>query len=162
MFTPPTTRMPATGNGKRSMEEVMVRAAEHAKKEETFQKGGFEFISRAGHILESQCHHSEGIGEDKCLKCVYNRELKLEELPEMVFARNSLTIKFGKNGSIEFNALDALKMVIDDKLPDVQVGASNVWQSARSERIKQITTQHKPFDWTFTTKYRGTVENCQI
>lgn len=95
-------------------------------------------------------------------KCKYDRELKLEERPEMVFARNSLTIQFGRLGSIEFNALDALKMVCADRLPDVKVGASTVWQSARQDRIQQISEHQKPFDWTYTTHYKGTVTGCQV
>ncbi|CCD62545.1 TIP41-like protein [Caenorhabditis elegans] len=147
---------------RRSIDEVMVRAAKNAKREEKFDLGFFKFISLAGHILESSCKHSEDQEDPSCLKCKYDRELKLEERPEMVFARNSLTIQFGRLGSIEFNALDALKMVCADRLPDVKVGASTVWQSARQDRIQQISEHQKPFDWTYTTHYKGTVTGCQV
>ncbi|CAL2037996.1 unnamed protein product [Caenorhabditis brenneri] len=146
---------------RRNIDQVMMRAAAHARKEEKFQQGNFEFVSLAGHILESSCKHEAGIQVEGCLKCKYNRELQLEELPEMVFARNSLKISFA-NGSIEFNTLDALKMVCADRLPDVKVGASSVWQSARQDRIQQISEHQKPFDWTFTTHYKGTVEGLKV
>ncbi|CAB3403575.1 unnamed protein product [Caenorhabditis bovis] len=145
------------------IQEVMVRAAAHAKREESYRQGGFEFICRAGHILESACRHdvNAAFEETACMRCLYQSELRLPELPEMVFPRNALTIKF-RGGTIELNALDALKMVCPDKLPDVKVGPSTVWQSARQERLKMITEQHQPFDWTYTTHYKGTVAGCTV
>ncbi|KAF1760843.1 hypothetical protein GCK72_009093 [Caenorhabditis remanei] len=145
---------------RRNVDEVMVRAAAHARKEENFDMGIFEFTAIAGHILESSCKHPDGVEQPDCLKCKYERELKLEELPEMVFARNSLTIRFsdhGLRGYIQFNCLDALKMVCSDRLPDVKVGASTAWQSTRQDRILQISEHQKPFDWTYTTHYKGTL-----
>uniref|UniRef100_A0A8R1ICD5 TIP41-like protein n=1 Tax=Caenorhabditis japonica TaxID=281687 RepID=A0A8R1ICD5_CAEJA len=95
-------------------------------------------------------------------RCKYSSELSLAELPEMVFPRNTLTIHFiGTSSLIEFNCLDALKMV-SESLPDVKVGASSVWQSARKDRIQQITEQHKPFDWTYTTHYKGSEHGCKV
>lgn len=152
------------------IDEVMVRAAEHAKKEENFSQGTFEFNSLAGHILESSCKHSEG-NEEGCLKCIYSRELALDELPEMVFARNSLKIYFNSHLNsrqtsprklIEFNCLDALKLVDSTHLPNVKVGASTVWQSARQDRIQQIQEHQKPFDWTYTTHYKGTLHGLKV
>ncbi|PIC39962.1 hypothetical protein B9Z55_011478 [Caenorhabditis nigoni] len=160
MMNPPTM-MPPRGS-RRNIDEVMCRAAAHAKKEEFFKQGGFEFQSLAGHILESSCKHSKEIQEPNCLKCKYDTELELDELPEMVFARNCLRIHFQSAGFIEFNTLDALKMVISDRLPDVQVGASSAWQSSRKDRIQQIQNHQKPFDWTFTTHYKGTVNGLKL
>ncbi|CAO4371506.1 unnamed protein product [Caenorhabditis nigoni] len=159
MMNPPTM-MPPRGS-RRNIDEVMCRAAAHAKKEEFYKQGGFEFQSLAGHILESSCKHSKEIQEPNCLKCKYDTELELDELPEMVFARNCLRIHFQPSGFIEFNTLDALKMVISDRLPDVQVGASSAWQSSRKDRIQQIQNHQKPFDWTFTTHYKGTVNGLK-
>ncbi|UMM25516.1 hypothetical protein L5515_005310 [Caenorhabditis briggsae] len=156
----PSTMMPSRGS-RRNIDEVMCRAAAHAKKEEFFKQGGFEFQSLAGHILESSCKHSKEIQEPNCLKCKYDKELALDELPEMVFARNCLRIHFQSTGFIEFNTLDALKMVISDRLPDVQVGASSAWQSSRKDRIQEIQNHQKPFDWTFTTHYKGTVNGLK-
>lgn len=152
---------------RRNVDEVMVRAAAHARKEESFRQGGFEFQSMAGHILESSCKHAQGVQEPDCLKCKYDQELKLDELPEMVFARNCLRIHFPNSTTtnasfIEFNTLDALKMVISDRLPDVKVGASTAWQSTRQDRIQQISDHQKPFDWTFTTHYKGTVNGLKV
>ncbi|CAP31269.1 Protein CBG12266 [Caenorhabditis briggsae] len=157
----PSTMMPSRGS-RRNIDEVMCRAAAHAKKEEFFKQGGFEFQSLAGHILESSCKHSKEIQEPNCLKCKYDKELALDELPEMVFARNCLRIHFQSTGFIEFNTLDALKMVISDRLPDVQVGASSAWQSSRKDRIQEIQNHQKPFDWTFTTHYKGTVNGLKV
>uniref|UniRef100_A0A1I7TWW0 TIP41-like protein n=1 Tax=Caenorhabditis tropicalis TaxID=1561998 RepID=A0A1I7TWW0_9PELO len=154
--------MEATKWKREKVDEVMARAAEHAGRQEQFQQDRMKFFSQKGHILESSCRHSDDVSVPDCLKCKYKSELELEELPEMVFARNRLKISFGNDKFIELNALDALKMVISDRLPDVKVGASTVWQSTRMDRIQQINEHQKPFDWTFTTHYKGTIEGLKV
>ncbi|XGW28289.1 hypothetical protein V3C99_008247 [Haemonchus contortus] len=123
-------------------------------------RGGFHFVAVSDHILESQCAH-EGAGDMQCSRCRFEMSLRLPELPEMVFPNNALTIEFTKfSGSfINFNALDALKMVSPDVLPDVQVAPSSAWQESRQGIVEK--TAH-PFDWTFTSKYAGTVHGCKV
>lgn len=52
----------------------MVRAAEHARKETKFAQGGFEFVSLAGHILESSCKHLAGVEDATCLVSLLESE----------------------------------------------------------------------------------------
>nr|CAG4647132.1 EOG090X07SL [Megafenestra aurita] len=83
-------------------------------------------------------------------------ELSIPHLPDMVFPDNLLKIELANNNGIEFNALDALKLV-NDKEDLVKVAVAEAWKEAR---LADIDVSHKvshPFDWTFTTDYRGTV-----
>ncbi len=56
--------------------------------------------------------------------CEYTSTLRLPQLPEMIFPNNSLTVTYRADPtkSIVFDALDALRMVNADSLPDVKVG----------------------------------------
>lgn len=76
-------------------------------------------------------------------------------LPEMLFGNNSLTIKT-PNFGICFNAADALSMVeFDDS---VKVAIAQEW-TRKSQQHHSNITRLKPYDWTFTTKYRGTSDS---
>ncbi|KAH9499031.1 hypothetical protein Btru_005469 [Bulinus truncatus] len=112
---------------------------------QTFQFGSWTITSWKSHILES-----EGSQRDK-----FHQELKLPQIPEMVFAENFLRLQHQSGCGIEFNALDALRLV-DAYSDPIKVAASEEWQNARSdcEHIKNVVS---PFDWTFTTDYRGTI-----
>ncbi|KJH42388.1 TIP41-like family protein [Dictyocaulus viviparus] len=146
----------------RSASEVLAHARRNARKKDEFSKGGFHFIAVWDHILESCCNHVGSVAmNDKleCSRCLFESSLRLPELPEMVFPKNSLTIKFLRFSGcfISFNALDALKMVSADVSPNV--APSSVWQDAR-EGIAGKTTRQ--FDWTFTSKYAGSVNGCIV
>uniref|UniRef100_A0A914HIQ1 TIP41-like protein n=1 Tax=Globodera rostochiensis TaxID=31243 RepID=A0A914HIQ1_GLORO len=128
---------------------------------------GLETLVSKDRILESACggDHAEDGGTargDVCQLCRFERQLGLPHLPEMVFPHNSLVIVAkGKCGDecrtlIEFNAFDALKCVEKEHLPDVKVGPSEVWQSARRDLSLRHDSVHA-FDWTFTSDYQGTV-----
>lgn len=122
-------------------------------------------ISHKSHILPSKCANpnicsaitvdAKGDGPKKlCAFCRYDRILTLPSLPEMVFADNLLRLQHDKGFGIEFNALEALRLV-DDKHDLMKVAVSQAWKEARadSEHIKDVV---KPFDWTYTTSYKGT------
>uniref|UniRef100_A0A0B7A290 TIP41-like protein n=2 Tax=Arion vulgaris TaxID=1028688 RepID=A0A0B7A290_9EUPU len=109
-----------------------------------FEFGPWTITSCKSHILESE-------GEQRVK---FERELELPQLPEMVFPENYLHIHHQSGCGIEFNALNALRLV-DAHFDHTKVAASKEWQGARSdcEHIKNVVS---PFDWTFTTAYRGT------
>ncbi|XP_059142040.1 TIP41-like protein isoform X2 [Physella acuta] len=113
--------------------------------QQKFQFGPWTISSLKSHIMESEGNHREK----------YEQELRLPQLPEMVFAENCLKIYHQSGCGIEFNALDALRLV-DASTDLIKVAASEEWQNARSEcqHIKNVVA---PFDWTFTTDYKGTV-----
>ncbi|XP_019546940.3 TIP41-like protein [Aedes albopictus] len=109
------------------------------------------------HILKSVCTNDNKCvqGETGCCElCVYNYALDLPHLPDMVFHKNILTISHKNGARLEFNPMDALKLVRNEKL-DLKVACSDEWKESRSSADTQEKV--KPFDWSFTTEYKGTV-----
>ncbi|XP_068600826.1 TIP41-like protein [Brachionichthys hirsutus] len=89
-------------------------------------------------------------------------EMSMPSLPEMLFGENVLRIQHTSGYGIEFNATDALKRV--NNMEDaVKVACAQEWQESRaeSEHSKEVV---RPYDWTYTTDYRGTLigEGMQI
>ncbi|KAJ2909449.1 Tap42 interacting protein [Coemansia aciculifera] len=83
-------------------------------------------------------------------------------VPEMIFGNNYLSIRHLASGNeLRLCALDALKMV--DTSPhsakSVQVSIAENWTESSKRNRSDITDVIRPFDWTFTTKYRGTASN---
>ncbi|KAJ2723799.1 Tap42 interacting protein [Coemansia sp. Benny D115] len=86
-------------------------------------------------------------------------------VPEMIFGNNYLRIAHGKTGAqIELNALDALRQV--DTSPEsaktVQVSIASGWSASSQRNRADITDVIRPFDWTLSTKYRGTLTNLRF
>lgn len=90
----------------------------------------------------------------------------------MVFPNNILTLTHSSGGQIEFNALDALKTVANGKLP-IKVACSEEWNESRFKKLCEFhekiifcrSPEHlgqklKPFDWTFSNDYKGTITGC--
>ncbi|XP_067006156.1 TIP41-like protein isoform X2 [Anabrus simplex] len=75
-------------------------------------------------------------------------------MPDMVFPNNKLVLKHASDCVIEFNALDALKRVSNGKL-SMKVACADAWKESRQEA--ENLDEVKPFDWTFTTDYKGTL-----
>ncbi|KAG7169926.1 TIP41-like protein isoform X2 [Homarus americanus] len=128
---------------------------------EEFVYGDWTLKIVKSHIMGSQCEallgHCTGDMEVEklCNRCRYERLLTLPSLPDMVFADNLLQIKHKSGGSITFNALEALQCV-NDKEDTLQVAHADVWKEARAdcEFAQKVV---KPYDWTYTTNYRGTL-----
>lgn len=113
------------------------------KKTDTFSFGPWKITTTKGSILKAD--DSERI----------SAELELPSLPEMVFGDNTLQIDHAAGFGIQFNALDALRLV-DNKHDLMKVAVAEEWQNSRQDS-EYITEVIKPFDWTFTTDYRGTL-----
>ena len=54
-------------------------------------------------------------------------ELEMKSLPDMIFAKNALTVKFNDTFEISFNAKDALKTCDKTNCPRFQVAAAESW-----------------------------------
>ncbi|XP_002740803.1 TIP41-like protein [Saccoglossus kowalevskii] len=129
--------------------------------QENFSFGPWTIILNKSHILKSNClsidscKQADNRTTDLCVVCKFQKELALPQLPEMVFAENLLRILHSDGFGIEFNTLDALKLV-DDKHDLMKVAVAERWREARqdSEFINEVI---KPFDWTYTTNYKGTL-----
>lgn len=140
----------------------MAKHEDHVR-EENFISGLWNIIVRKSHILPSRCNtpsecnskEEDVLSKCLCKFCQYNKELDLPQLPEMSFASNALIIEHSDGFGIAFNALDALRLV-DNKNDLMKVAIAEAWQEARMEnsRIKEVI---KPFDWTYTTEYKGTL-----
>ncbi|EFA01841.1 TIP41-like protein [Tribolium castaneum] len=112
---------------------------------------------KKSHILHSICTSAEkckDLSQEPCLLCLYTRTLDIPHLPEMVFPNNVLTLTHSSGGQIEFNALDALKTVANGKLP-IKVACSEEWSESRPP--EHLSQKIKPFDWTFSNDYKGTI-----
>ncbi|KAK9390845.1 TIP41-like family-domain-containing protein [Lipomyces mesembrius] len=81
-------------------------------------------------------------------------------LPEMIFGNNHVIIRHDASGwEIGFNALDALDRVAKHGNPDgglVKVSYSEAWLRDKATSEDGVHEVVKPFDWTYTTDYRGT------
>lgn len=113
------------------------------KKSKTFNFGPWKVTSVKGTILKAEALER------------FTKELKLPSLPEMVFGDNCLRIEHAAGFGIEFNALDALQLV-DSERDLMKVAYADEWQKSRSDG-EQNAVIVKPFDWTFTTDYKGTL-----
>ncbi|XP_011267888.1 TIP41-like protein [Camponotus floridanus] len=117
------------------------------------------------HILHSKCSKSEsGCGSNNeiaCQFCVYNNALELPHMPDMVFPNNILTLMHQEGPFLQFNALDSLRYVSNGKI-NIQLACAEAWKESRSESSEYLEEKIKPFDWTFTTSYTGTITGFEV
>lgn len=78
--------------------------------------------------------------------------------PEMIFGNNLVSLQHISSGfTVSFRALDALSLVDKTGAAMLRVAYSDAWQRMREEVHRDIKEVVKPYDWTFTTPYQGTV-----
>ncbi|KAA6411272.1 MAG: hypothetical protein FRX48_04552 [Lasallia pustulata] len=78
--------------------------------------------------------------------------------PEMIFGDNAVSIEHPASGwGITFNAFDALDRVDKTGASMLQVAHSRKWQSSREKTHEGITEVVKPFDWSYSTDYKGSL-----
>ena len=83
-------------------------------------------------------------------------------IPEMIFGDNFVSITHLPTGwTLEFNASDALDRVNKTEEGMLQVAVAEEWKKERShqEEVKQVV---KPFDWSYSTDYRGTTHKDKL
>ncbi|KAG4027946.1 hypothetical protein MFRU_025g00130 [Monilinia fructicola] len=81
-------------------------------------------------------------------------------VPEMIFGDNMVAIEHLESGwRMEFNAYDALDLVDKTDKNMLKVAYSKEWSSSREKTHEGIKEIVKPFDWSYTTDYKGTVTN---
>ncbi|KAF1939630.1 TIP41-domain-containing protein [Clathrospora elynae] len=77
--------------------------------------------------------------------------------PEMIFGDNLVRIEHAQSGwYIEFNAFDALHLVDKTGANMFKVSYSEEWQQNRQKQFEDIKEVVKPFDWSYSTDYKGT------
>lgn len=79
--------------------------------------------------------------------------------PEMIFGDNFVAVEHVSSGfKISFNAYDALDRVDKTGEQMLKVSYSREWQRSRQNHAEEIKEVIKPFDWSYSTDYKGTVE----
>lgn len=121
--------------------------------------GGWDLSSHKDHMLESRCHTAEQCGNaasaGSCLYCRYMARFDMP-LPEETYAMNFLRITHPSTGAVlEFEPFTALEGV-DAEHTLVEVACAKEWTTARLDKL-QSATQVKPYDWTYSTEYSGTL-----
>ncbi|CAG8479144.1 4358_t:CDS:2 [Acaulospora morrowiae] len=84
-------------------------------------------------------------------------------LPEMFFGNNSLQISNDDYGLLfELSPIEALKLVDTTKEggEKVKVSYSEEWSHRRAKNNEHIKDVVKPFDWTYSTSYSGTLKSA--
>ncbi|KAK8055451.1 hypothetical protein PG993_000678 [Apiospora rasikravindrae] len=78
-------------------------------------------------------------------------------VPEMIFGDNVVSICHEPTGwRIEFNAYDALDAVDKTDKNMLQVAYAKSWSASREQTSAGIKEVVKPYDWSYSTTYRGT------
>ncbi|KAF9132523.1 hypothetical protein BGW39_011875 [Mortierella sp. 14UC] len=82
-------------------------------------------------------------------------------IPEMIFGNNFLSVEHKPSGfKLEFKALPALAMVDQSSTSSdlIKVSYAREWFEKRSmANHEHITDVVKPYDWTYSTKYNGSI-----
>lgn len=145
-------------------------------RQEVFPLDQWTITTRKGKIMQSKCtckrsptsttDGGQGAGsygdapsqqtEGLCNICKHHELLPhLNHMPDMLFSDNILKLEHYTGVGIEFNALDALRCVEVTEDP-LRVAVADGWQSARAE-FPFANRIVKPFDWTFSTDYKGSL-----
>jgi type 2A phosphatase activator TIP41 len=80
----------------------------------------------------------------------------LPHLPDMVFHKNNLTLVHESGAKLEFTPMESLKRVKNES-DVIKVACSTEWKESRPKALTEEKV--KPFDWTFTTDYQGTIND---
>ncbi|KAH6610354.1 hypothetical protein Trco_000374 [Trichoderma cornu-damae] len=80
-------------------------------------------------------------------------------VPEMIFGDNVVSITHTpSNWALRFSTADALDAVDKTDRNMLRVAHARDWESTREEATQNIKEVVKPYDWTYSTTYCGTVE----
>ncbi|EPE07060.1 type 2a phosphatase activator tip41 [Ophiostoma piceae UAMH 11346] len=78
-------------------------------------------------------------------------------IPEMIFGDNQVVLRHVPSGwSITFDAADALDKVDKTGESRLQVAYARDWASSREMSSVEGITDVRPYDWSYSTSYRGT------
>ncbi|KAI0481626.1 TIP41-like family-domain-containing protein [Xylaria cf. heliscus] len=136
---------PAFINPVNSLNEPWPTAAHLAAATNTHRQGPFVIASRKLPI--SKAGPIEALEKDVRIP-----------VPEMIFGDNVVSVAHAPTGwRVEFNARDALDAV--DKTGDnmLQVAYAGEWSASREQTSAGIREVVRPFDWSYSTTYKGTV-----
>ena len=104
--------------------------------------------------------HGSILASEGATRTDYEQRLATHHLPEMIFDKTTLTlVHTGNQLELQFNAFDALKAIdMYNNLESIpKVSMSEVWAKSRTK--DRELDYVKPYDWTFTTRYKGTLSS---
>ncbi|KAI1502758.1 TIP41-like family-domain-containing protein [Biscogniauxia marginata] len=79
-------------------------------------------------------------------------------VPEMIFGDNLVRVEHVPSGwAVKFAARDALDAVDKTDRHMLQVAYASAWSASREQTSAGIREVVRPFDWSYSTTYRGTV-----
>ena len=82
-------------------------------------------------------------------------------IPEMIFGDNFVSLTHLPTGwTLWFNARDALDRVSKTEEGMLQVAVADAWKKVREGQGEEMKKVVKPFDWSYSTDYKGTTEKC--
>jgi len=93
-------------------------------------------------------------------------DTKMPQLPEMFFGFNHITIENIKTGSKwTYNTIDAIRQVqinLKENENWVRVAVADKWNASRNSKEEEEKKKiQRPYDWTFSTDFRGKIENTE-
>ena len=78
-------------------------------------------------------------------------------IPEMIFGDNFVQLTHNaSNFSLTFNARDAMDRVSKTEEGMLQVAVAGDWKETRKKEVDGVKDVVKPFDWRYSTDYKGT------
>ncbi|KAI1194063.1 TIP41-like family-domain-containing protein [Nemania serpens] len=144
MATPPTGHRPPF-NALASLTEPRPSPAHLAAATRTHRQGPFEIASRKLPI--SKAGPIEALEKDLGIP-----------VPEMIFGDNLVSVTHLPTGwRVEFGARDALDAVGKTGDNMLRVSYAGEWSASRERTSAGIRDVVRPFDWSYSTAYKGTV-----
>ncbi|ORX85543.1 TIP41-domain-containing protein [Anaeromyces robustus] len=93
-------------------------------------------------------------------------DTKIPQLPEMFFGYNHVTIENTKtNVKWTYNAIEAIRNVqinLKENENWIRVAVADKWNATRNKEEEEKKKIVRPYDWTFSTDFRGKVENTEV
>jgi type 2A phosphatase activator TIP41 len=92
----------------------------------------------------------------------WSEKLNIPKLPDMLFGNNKFELKHDATGFVySFNAFDALQQI--EEKADINVSYGDEWLKKNSEVMESLKAkQVQHFDWTYTTRYSGTIDTQHV
>ncbi|KAJ2950617.1 hypothetical protein O0L34_g8872 [Tuta absoluta] len=136
-------------------QESRVDSGRYTTNANSIQFGPWHIAYDISCILPSVCSTKvvcERDDDQYCQFCIYCKELQIPHFPDMVFPKNTLSLTHSSGNKINFNPLDALRLVACT-VDAIEVSCAEAWQESRPDALRM----KKNFDWTFTTDYKGSL-----
>lgn len=127
-----------------------------------------EPFPRPDHVAQATTSHRQGNFVISSRKLPISKSGPIDAMeaslgipvPEMIFGDNLVAVRHEPSGwGIEFNAYDALDLVDKTDKNMLQVAYAKDWSASREQTSAGIKEVVKPFDWSYSTTYKGTIRS---